>query len=171
MLTQLQTRLQYEPIRVSGGNSIIWFVLCALVTVVLCANAWEKRDALSILGAVSFVALSTALLLTLIPRLGKPVLTVRREGLEFPTFGLIPWQAIDSMNIQELESRHGSLGYMLNVEVPSLPERTAQMHPATRLLYRTAAFGKRRTLISTRLVATSVPADSLWRLIQELWKQ
>lgn len=167
-LAPFKQRLTYEAIPLSGGNNVIWFLLCVLLTIVVTAHAWHKRELLSIVGALGFIWLSTVLLLTLIPRIGKPVLTLARFGLELPGFGIIPWGAIRNLSLEPLRSAHGSVGYMLNLEVPSLPDRIADMHAATRLLYRLIAFGRRRTLISVRLVRTSMPAPQVFALIEHL---
>lgn len=167
-LTSLKQRLTYEAIPVSGGNNIVWLLLCVLLTVVMTAHAWEKRELLGIVGALGFLWLSTVLVLTLIPRIGKPALTLTRSGLDLPGFGLIPWDAIRNLSMEPLRSTYGPVGYMLNLEVPSLPDRSAEMHPATRLLYGLIALGRRRTLISIRLVRTSVPAPQVLALIEHL---
>lgn len=167
-LTSLKQRLAYEVIPVSGGNNVVWLLLCVLLALVMTAHAWEKRQLLGIVGALGFLWLSTVLFLTLIPRIGKPALTLTRSGLDLPGFGLIPWDAIRELSMEPLRSTYGTVGYMLNLEVPSLPDRIAEMHPATRLLYRLIAFGRRRTLISIRLVRTSVPAPQILALIEHL---
>jgi hypothetical protein len=167
-LTLLKQRLTYEAIPVTGGNNVVWFLLCALLTVVMIAHAWETRELLGIIGALGFLWLSTVLFLTLVPRLGKPTLTLTRSGLDLPTYGLIPWEAVHNLTMDPLRSAYGSVGYMLNLEVPSLPDRIDGMHPATRLMYRLTALGRRRTLISIRLAKSSLPAQQVLALIEHL---
>jgi hypothetical protein len=167
-LTSLKQQLTYEAIPVSGGNNVVWLALCVLLTVAMIAHAWETRELLGIVGALGFLWLSTVLLLTLIPRIGKPALTLTRSGLDLPAYGLIPWDAVQDLTMEPLRSTYGSVGYMLNVEVPSLPSRIAATHVATRVLYRLTALGSRRTLISIRLVGTSVPAPQVLALIEHL---
>lgn len=167
-LTPLKQRLTYETLSVSGGTNVVWFLLCVLLTVMMIAHAWETREPLGIVGALGFLWLSMVLFLTLVPRLGKPALTLTRSGLDLPTYGLIPWDAIRNVTMTPLRSAYGSVGWILNLEVPSLPDRIVGMHPATRLLYRLTALGRRRTLISMRLLRTSVPAQHVLALIQYL---
>jgi hypothetical protein len=165
-----QLTLTNEPVVVKGSSGMLVVVLLAAVAIVGVRRAFERPDVLAIGMVLVMIALTVGLALVFAPRVGKPALTIRRDGLEDPVFGFFRWEEIESVGLQSYTSR-GMTTHSLDCYVPNLRERQERLHPlmrkARRLLLRRAG----GSFVVINLALPSVPAPVVHALCYELWNE
>ncbi len=108
--------------------------------------------------------------LLLLPAIGRPALTLTRDGVQPTGYGLLPWSAVRGIDLVNLNPGHVGASYVLHLFVPDLRLRLADAHPSIRLLhsmFRGRLFGQ---IISIRIRHTPAPAGTIEQLCRVLWK-
>jgi hypothetical protein len=143
------------PISIKGASGLWYVALLAMVAGVTCHLAWIEPTVGRVSASIFLILLTSFLALSIWPMIGRPVLTIRREGLHTAAYGLFSWAQIEGMNLREMKSKGETVHHFLDLYVPGLKEHPAQFHAATRLLHRLTRFGRRRRELQVRLAGTS----------------
>jgi hypothetical protein len=88
-----------------------------------------------ILGAVLCTVLVGFAALWTLPTVGRPVLIVTRDGVQPAGYGVLPWSAIQGIDLTEIRHRYGKSGHLLHLYVPDLRERLTGAHGLIRLMH------------------------------------
>lgn len=158
------------PLEVTGSTGVnlsLFLIVAAAATVYF---AWAQRDVEAIILACMMVPIAFFLTLATVPLIGKPVITIRRDGVDTPAYGFIAWQEIDHLSLQALSSKGPPVPYLLRFTVPALAQRMNLAHPVMRLLYRMRPHA-RQTLVILRLTSTSESPPVIHELCLHLWKK
>ena len=156
------------PLEVKGSTGVnlsLFLIVSAAGTVYF---AWNQRDIEAIILACMMVPIAFFLTLATVPLIGKPVITIRRDGVDTPAYGLIAWHEIDHISLQALNSKGPPVPHVLRFTIPALAERISQAHPIMRLLYRMRPHA-RRTLVILRLTSTTESPSVIHELCLYLW--
>jgi hypothetical protein len=164
-----QINLTREPISVRASSGILALVLLTGVTIYCAVTAFVDPGVVSIV-VFAFILLATVgLALIYVPRIGKPALTIRPDGLEVPVVGFFRWDEIESVGLQIYTSK-GATTHSLDLYVPQLREREDRLHTLLRLARRALLRGGRNFVV-IHLVHPSLPATLVHALCYDLWKE
>ena len=157
-----------RPVAVKSSSGILLLALMSAMSL------WFGRAALAVpaAGSISMFVLSLVLTffvgLVALP-LGKPVLTIMRDGVDTPTLGLLKWEEIESVGIRARTS-HGVTSHVVHLYIPGLNERERQLHPLLRLRRRMVR-GSSHDVLAIPLGFASHPGPVVHGLCYELWKE
>ena len=169
-LVQLKRQLQLagEPVAVQASSGILMLVLfiCAAVFCGRTAFTNPGIGSISVFAIISVLTVGAALVY--LPRVGRPALTIRPDGLAVPLLGFFRWDEIDSIGLQRYKTK-GATSHSLDIYVPRLHERESRIHPLFRVSQRTL-LRSRPSFIVLHLVSASLPAPLVYALCYELWK-
>src|SRR5688572_21776311 len=156
-----------ERFDVSGRSGIIAALGLSAVAVIL-LRIWSIDLTAYVLGILALLS-ALVLWMTVLPKIGRPFLSVSREGLEAPMYGTIAWEAIEGL---VLTTRHSKFGthHALELSVPQLGQLAPQMHPCARILYG-LTFGNSRRVARMRLRFTRESPHFVHKLIEALWER
>jgi hypothetical protein len=159
-----------RPVVVKASGHIV--LLLALMMTLSVAAAHEV---LSIPGAKSISMLALSLTLTFfvgllaLPFLGKPILSIARDGLSTSDMGFLKWDEIESVGLCTYTTRGGP-SYMLCVYVPGLSERERQLSPLLRFRRRMLR-GAQRDVQMIPLSFSANPPPVIHGLCYALWNE
>jgi hypothetical protein len=157
------------PIPIKGASGL-WFVaLLATVAAVTCHLAWIEPSTGKVVASIFLILLTSMMALVIWPMIGQPVLTIRREGLHTPSYGLIAWAQIEGMHLREIKHKGATVNHFLDLLVPDLVAHRTQFHAATRILHQLIRLGRSRRLVQIRLAGTTEPPQVIYRLCRGLW--
>jgi hypothetical protein len=164
-----QLTLTREPILVQASSGILFLTLLVAVLIYCAGAAFVSPSAFSI-GVLVFILFVTAgLALIYVPRIGKPALTIRPEGLEIPVVGLFRWDEIESIGLRSYTSK-GATTHSLDLYVPQLRVREDRLHPLLKLARRALLRGGGNFVV-IHLLRPSLPATLVHTLCHDLWKE
>ena len=165
-----QITLTGEPVPVRASHGIVFLVLLTCVAI-WCARTAIVSPGFASIGAFAFAALLTFGFASIyIPRIGKPALTIRRDGIEVPMLGFFAWDEIESIGLQKY-TYHGLKSYSLDLYVPSLHRREDRLHPLQRFVRGSLLRGSGGSFVVTHLHSSSLPPAVVHALCYDLWKQ
>jgi hypothetical protein len=156
-----------ERFDVPGRSGIIAaLVISAVAAGLLRAGSLDLTAA--VLGVLALLT-ALGLWMTVLPKIGRPFLTVSREGLEAPMYGAIAWEAIEGL---VLTTRHSKFGthHALELSVPQLGQLAPQMHPCARILYGLSV-GNSRRVARMRLRFARESPHFVHELIETMWER
>jgi hypothetical protein len=165
-----QLSLTGAPVSVkawSGGFLVVGFVCASMF---YGYRAFTSPGILSISMLVIAAILTAAVGFVFLPRVGKPALTIGRDGLTTPVFGFLRWEEIESIDLQSYTSR-GVTTHSLDLHVPQLSDRERQIHPLLRATRRALFRGWRPNFVAIHLAFPSLPATLVHALCFDLWKE
>ena len=164
-----QINLTREPLAVRASSGVLVFVLFGSIAIYSAGKAFANPTAVSI-GVLAFVALITGLLaLVYGPRIGKPALTIRPDGLDVPVMGMFRWDEIESIGLRTYSTKGGDT-HSLDLYVPQLRERAGRLHPLLRVAQRAFLRGG-GDFVVINLINPSLPATLVHALCYDLWKE
>lgn len=165
-----QLSLTGEPISVKASSGILVVVLLVCFLIFYGQRAFTSPGIGSI-SLFAIIALLTAVVaLVFLPRVGKPALTIRPDGLTTPVFGFLRWDEIESIGLQHYTSK-GVTTHSLDLHVPQLSNRAGQMHPLLRVTQRALVRGSRPNFVVIHLAFPSLPATLVHGLCHDLWME
>ncbi len=131
-------------------------------------SIWSIDLTAYVLGILALLS-ALVLWMTVLPKIGRPFLSVSREGLEAPMYGTIAWEAIEGL---VLTTRHSKFGthHALELSVPQLGQLAPQMHPCARILYGLSV-GNSRQVARMRLRFGRESPHFVHQLIETLWER
>jgi hypothetical protein len=158
-----------ESVDVEGSSGLALAALVAAVAAIFSVGSYFAFH-----WGVAAVALflwpfSVLLVLTALPFVGKPVITITSSGIETPAHGKFTWKEIDGIDLSRVPSRSESPPFVLYFLVPTLPNHVATMHVATRILWRLLRFEKSQNILRVRLANTSESPQIVRQLCVALW--
>jgi hypothetical protein len=164
-----QLALTREPIAVQAANGVLILSLLACITVYCAGAAFVRPGVGSILAFVFILFVTVGFGLIYVPRIGKPALTIRPDGIDVPVIGFFGWDEIESIGLQSYSSR-GATTHSLDLYVPRLRERELRLHPLLRLARR-AFLRAGNDFVVIHLLRPALPATLVHALCHDLWKQ
>ena len=93
------------PLEVKGSTGLslsLFLTLSAAATVYF---AWSQQTIEVIVLACMMVPIAFFLTLATVPLIGKPVITIRRDGIDTAAYGFLLWNEIDHISLQALSSK------------------------------------------------------------------
>jgi hypothetical protein len=162
-----QLELMGEPVKVKASSFVLVLVLLTCASIAMTQVAIVDATTESITLAIAAVVLTMLFAWAVVPFVGKPALTISREGLDTPAFGFLRWNEIDSIGLQR-HTHKGMTSYSLDLLVPTLNEREDLMHPLIRAARRMFPFSRRKFAV-IRLKSPSLPAQVIHELCLDLW--
>ena len=165
-----QISLTGAPIAVHASHGILFLVLLAIVAVFFARTAIVTLSVATI-GVAAFAAILTlGFALIYVPRIGKPALTIRRDGIEVPVLGFFPWDEIESVGLRKYTTR-GRTSHSLDFYVPQLHTRAGRLHPLLRFARGAFLRGGGSNFVVIHLHSPSLPVAVVNTLCYDLWKQ
>ncbi len=164
-----QLALTREPIAVRAASGVLFLALPACVAVYYAGLALVHPDLGSILGLALGLFVTVGFGLIYGPRIGKPALTIRPDGIEAPVIGCFAWNEIESIGLQTYTSQ-GATTHSLDLHVPRLRDREERLRPLQRLARR-AFLRAGSNVVAIQLVQPSLPPTLVHTLCHDLWKQ
>jgi len=164
-----QITLTRQPIPVRTSSGVLFLSLLGCATAYFAWTAWVSPGAVSILLFAFTLAVTVGLALLYAPRIGKPALTIRADGLEVPVVGFFRWDEIESVGLQTYTSR-GATTHSLDLYVPQLRQREDRLSPLLRLARR-AFLRAGGNFVVIQLLRPSLPPALVHSLCYDLWKQ
>ena len=158
------------PLEVKGSTGLslsLFLTVSAAGTVYF---AWTQQTIEAIVLACMMVPIAFFLTLATLPLIGKPVITIRRDGIGTSAYGFLFWHEIDHISLQALNSKGPPVPHLLRFNVPALQERISRGHPVMRLLLRLRPRAQ-RTLVLLRLTSTSESPQVIYDLCLHLWSK
>jgi hypothetical protein len=164
-----QINLTREPLAVRASSGVLVLVLFGSIAIYSAGKAFANPTAVSI-GVLVFVALITGLLaLVYVPRIGKPALTIRPDGLDVPVMDSFRWDEIESIGLRTYTTK-GVTTHSIDLYVPQLRERAGRLHPLLRVAQRAFLRGGGGFVV-INLINPSLPATLVHALCYDLWKE
>jgi hypothetical protein len=164
-----QLALTQEPIAVQAANGVLFLALLVCITVFCAGAAFVRPGVGSILALVFILFVTVSFGLIYVPRIGKPALTIRPDGIDVPVIGFFGWDEIESIGLQSYSSR-GATTHSLDLYVPRLRDREARLHPLLRLARR-AFLRAGDDFVVIHLLRPALPPTLVHALCHDLWKQ
>jgi hypothetical protein len=90
-----QLALTRAPIAVKAASGVLFLALPACVTIYYAGLALVRPEVGSFLGFVLGLFVTLVLGLVYGPRIGKPALTIRPDGIEIPLLGFLGWYVME----------------------------------------------------------------------------
>ena len=163
---QLQTGL---PIEIQGSSGIGLFLLLAAGTVASCYFAWIDPGIGTALLSVVLVLLALLMFAAALPAIGKPVLIIRADSLETPSYGMFKWSEIDGLHLRTITHKGATVNHFLDLRIPLLQSRREQFHWVARLVHGRFALIQQQRTLQIRLAATSERAEVIHHLCKDAW--
>jgi hypothetical protein len=164
-----QLALTREPIAVQASSGVLFLTLLVCITVFCAGTAFARPGVGSILALAFSLFVTVGLGLIYVPRIGKPALTIRADGIDVPVVGFFGWDEIESIGLRAHTSR-GATTHTLDLYVPRLRDRENRLHPLQRLARRAFLRGG-GDFVVIQLLHPSLPPALVHTLCYDLWKQ
>jgi hypothetical protein len=164
-----QINLTREPISVRASSGILALVLLTGVTIYCAVMAFVDPGVVTIVMLLFVLLATVGLALIYVPRIGKPALTIRPDGLDVPVVGFFRWDEIESVGLRSYTSK-GATTHSLDLYVSQLRHREDQLHPLLRLARR-ALLRAGANFVVIHLLYPSLPATLVHTLCYDLWKE
>jgi hypothetical protein len=170
-LIALKQRLSLtgEPLPIRASTNVLIVVLMVALSIWFALAAFRSPSAGSISIFAIVLILTLALALSSLPLVGKPALTIKRDGLETPIHGFFPWEEIESIGVQRYQTK-GVTTHSIHLYVPRLKDREDRMHALLKLR-RFVVRGSRPNFVVIPLVFPSLPGSLVHTLCYELWRE
>jgi len=166
---QRQVETTGDPVVVKGSGAVMLLVLVGLLAIG-CIYAAIVDPGVGVLAAAFFIALLAGLVAFVVwPLMRKPAVSIRVDGIETPTYGLLPWSAIDGMGLREARERGQPPTHFLDLHIVDLPARAAQMHVVIRWIRRFVPSARRAHSVQIRLAGISETPVVIHELCRSLW--
>jgi hypothetical protein len=156
-----------ERFDVPGRSGIIAALGMTAIAVPL-LGAWSMNLTAAVLGMLALLS-ALVLWMTVLPKIGRPFISVSREGLEAPMYGTIAWDAVEGLVLTTLHSKFGA-HHALELSVPELGQLAPRMHPCARILY-ALSFGNSRQVARLRLRFARASPHFVHELAETLWER
>jgi len=168
LIEHIESGLQTLAVKSHSFFRLIIVVVMTLVSVVsIWYTAADPGPQAILLTGIAVLA-TLVMLLICIPTLGGAALIISARGVEPATYGFIPWEEIDGIDLYAIRMRHQT-HYSLKFLVPGLAARRDQMRPAMRMLYPLLHWGRARSVASVQLHGDKENPEMLKKLCQQLW--
>ena len=160
-------RPQFE-LAVTGTSNIVIAAGVVVFAGVISLWGYTAHLVVVMLLGLPLLGFSAFLLLRVIPALGKPVVTMSRNGFATPLTLQLPWKLVDGIHL-ETNRYHGQvISHVLVLRIKSLAEHIPGFVPIQRLSYWLAPkAGKERVAIV--LKGTNEKPEVVYRLARLLW--
>jgi hypothetical protein len=156
-----------ERFDVPGRSGIIVALVMSAIAAGLLRAASVDLTA-AVLGVLALVS-ALVLWMTVLPKIGRPFLSISPEGLEAPMYGVIAWNAIEGLVLTTQRSKFGT-HHALELSVPQLGQLAPRMHPCGRILYG-LSFGRSRRVARMRMRFARESPHFVHELVETLWNR
>lgn len=154
-----------------NGATGLWPWLAAVVFDAALVSGAVSTHGIVLVPAAALVTLALVpVSLLLLPTIGKPVLTLTREGAQPAGYGVLPWSAVHGIDLTRIYGRGRVISHVLHLFVPDLRAHLSGAHGFIRLLHSILRYRRFSTIVAVRLRGTSESPELVERLCRDLLK-